>query len=192
MSQSTLYRLSALAGFLSGVCIIIGKLLIPLSNPQPGEIFDLLSPFFALFFLVGLYLGQRKESGILGGVAFIILFTGLVVVVSLDYFGAFIRLQLPEGMTEELMEGPSAPVFVSGLLVFLIGELLFGISVIRAGVFSRVAAVLFMVGLIPVALHLSGIFPETVVVISSVMAGFGLIWWSYELNKLAATSLASV
>jgi hypothetical protein len=185
MSTPTLYRLSALAGFLSGVCIILGKLLIPLPNPQPGEIFDLLSAFFGLFVSTGLYLRQRKESGVFGGVAFIVFFTGLAAVVSLDYFGAFMRLELPPGTTEQLMEGRSGPVFAASGLIFLIGEVLYGISVIRAGVFSKVAAVFFMVGMIPVALHLSGIFPEIVVEISSVVAGIGLIWWSVSLYRLA-------
>jgi hypothetical protein len=184
MTTGSLYRLSALAGLLSGVCIIIGKLLIPLSDPQPGEVFDLLSPFFALYFAVGLYLGQRKESGILGIVSFVLMFAGLAAVVSLDYFGAFIRLQLPESMTEQLMQGTSAPIFISSLLVFLVGELLFGVAVIKAGVFSKVAAALFMVGLFPVALHPTGVFPESVVEISSIVAGVGLIWWSYQLNRL--------
>ena len=192
MSMRSLYRLAALAGLLSGTCIILGKLLIPLSNPQPGEVFDFLSPFFALYFAVGLYLGQRKESGILGLVSFVLMVAGLAAVLSLDYFGAFMRLQLPDGLTEQLMEGPSAPVFIASLLVFLVGELLFGISVIRAGVFSKVAAVLFMVGLFPVALHPSGVFAEPVVVVSSVIAGVGLIWWGYELNRFALALPSSV
>ena len=185
MAKNSLYRLAALAGLLSGLCIIIGKLLIPLSNRQPGEIFDFFSPFFALYFSVGLYLRQRKESGLLGTVSFTLLFAGLAAVLSLDYFGAFMRLQLPEAMTEQLMEGPSAPVFIASLIVFLVGELLFGISVVRARVFSRVAAILFMAGLVPVALHPSGVFPESVVVVSSIAAGAGLIWWSFQLNSIA-------
>jgi hypothetical protein len=136
---------------------------------------------------VGLYLRHRKESGVFGGVAFIVLFIGLALVVSLDYFGAFMRLELPPGTAEQLMEGPSGPVFAGSLLIFLIGELLFGISVIRAGVFSKIAAVLFIIGMVPVALHLSGVFPESVVVISSVVAGLGLIWWSIELYRLAGS-----
>ena len=192
MSRSTLYRLAALAGGLSGVCIILGKILILLPDSQPGEVFDLLSPFFALYFAMGLYFGQRRESGALGGVAFIVLFAGLAAVVSLDYFGAFMRLQLPEGTTEQLMKGPSAPVFIGSLLAFLVGEILFGASVIWAGVFSKIAAVLFMLGLIPVAFHPSGIFPEEMVVMGSIIAGVGLIWWSVELNRLAATKRSSV
>jgi len=98
MSKKALYRLSALAGLLSGLCIILGKLLIPLPNRQIGEIIDFFSPFFALLFAVGLYLHQRRESGIFGGIAFVVLFMGLATVVSLDYFGAFILPYLPEGM----------------------------------------------------------------------------------------------
>jgi len=94
MSKSTLYRLGTLAGYLNGICIITGRLLACLPDTQPRKIIDLLSPFFALFLTSALYLRQRKESGVIGGVAFIVLFTGLVTLVSLDYYGAFIRIHL--------------------------------------------------------------------------------------------------
>lgn len=183
MSNTALYRLSALAGSLSGFCIIIGKLLIPLPNRQIGEIFDFFSPFFALFFAVGLYLLQRKEAGIFGGIAFIILFAGLAAVVCLDYFGAFIAHLLPDGTIDQIMEGPSGLVFAFSGLTFLIGEILFGISAMRANIFSKVASILFMVGMFPVPLV--GIFPERMIVIGSIIAGIGLIWWSIELYRLA-------
>jgi hypothetical protein len=181
-----------LAGFLSGVCIILGRLLARLPNSQSGETFDVLSPFFALFLAIALYLGQRRESGVFGGVAFIVLFTGLVMLVSLDYYGAFIRIHLPETMIAQIEAGPSAPVFVGSLFTFLIGEILFGISVIRAGVYSKIAAILFMLGLIFVALHPSGIFPESVIDIGATAVGIGLIWWSIDLYKLAIKKVESV
>jgi hypothetical protein len=187
MSTSTLYRLGALAGFLSGVCIISGRLLARLPDTQPGEIVDWLSPFFALFLTIALYLGQRRESGVLGGVAFILLFTGLVLLVCLDYYGAFIRIHLPEAMIEQIEEGSSAPVFVLSLLIFLIGEILFGISVIRAGGYSKIAAILFMIGLLPIALHPTGIFPESMVDAGAAAVGIGLIWWSIDLNRVAGS-----
>jgi hypothetical protein len=191
MSTSTLYRLGALAGFLSGVCMITGRVLARQPNTQPGEIVDWLSPFFALFFAIALYLGQRRESGVLGGAAFILLFTGLVALVSLDFYGAFIRIYMPEAMIAQIEEGPSAPVFVGFLLIFLVGEILFGISVIRAGIYSKIAAILFMAGLITVILHPSGIFPESVVDIGATAAGIGLIWWSINLYRLAGTKKES-
>ena len=189
MSKSALFRLGALAGFLSGFFIILGRVLARLPNTQPGEIIDFLSPFFALFLTIALYLGQRRASGVLGGIAFIVLFIGLVAVVCLDFYGAFMRIYLPENMIVMIEEGPSAPVFVGGLLMFLVGEILFGISVIRAGVYSKIAAILFMAGLVPVAFHPTGIFPESVVDIGATAAGVGLIWWSIELYQLAGTKL---
>jgi hypothetical protein len=189
MSTSMLYRLGALAGLLSGVSIISGRLLARLPNTQPGEIVDLLSPFFALFLTIALYLGQRRESGVFGVVAFIVLFTGLVTLVSLDYYGAFMRIHLSETTIAQIEEGPSAPVFVGSLLTFLVGQILFGISVIRAGVYSKIAAILFMLGLIPIAFHPTGIFPESVVDIAAIAVGIGLIWWSIDLNRLAGTKI---
>ena len=186
MSKTTLYRLSALAGLLSGICIILGKVLIPLPNRQLGEIADLFAALFGLFLTIGIYLRHRRESGVLGGIAFIVLFVGLAAVVSLDYFGAFMALELPPGTVEQLLEGRNGPWFAASGLAFLIGELLFGVSVIRARVFSWVASVLFMGGMIPVALDLSGIFSEDVVIAASVVAGLGLIWWSLSLYRLAS------
>jgi len=183
MSTKTLYRLSALAGTLSGLCIIIGKLLIPLPNRQIGEIVDFFSPLLALFLAVGLYLRQRKESGIFGGIAFIVLFLGLATVVSLDYIGAFVAPYLPEGMIDQILEGPTGAVAATSGLTFILGEILFGISVIRAKIFSRIASILFMVGMFFVPL--GSVFPENLIIIGSILAGVGLIWWSTELYKLA-------
>jgi hypothetical protein len=130
VSTSKLLRLSVLAGIVSGLAIIIGKLLIPLPGPRPGETFDFLSPLFALFLTVGLYLRQRRQSGILGGLAFIMLFLGLSLIACLAYFGAFMFHGFPEEAVDRLMEGPSAPVFMGSILTFVLGELLFGVSVI--------------------------------------------------------------
>lgn len=183
MSKTTLYRLSSLSGLVSGLFIIIGKVLIPLPNRQIGEVFDFFSPLFALLFAVGLYLRQRRESGVFGGVAFFILFMGLSAVVCLDYFAAFISPYLPPGMVDQILESPAGIAAMVSGLVFLIGEILFGISVFIANVFSRIAAVLFMIGMFLVPL--GTVFPEIMVIIGSIIAGVGLIWWSIELFKLA-------
>lgn len=191
MSIRTLYRLSAVAGIFCAVSIILGKLLIRIPPRQMGEVFDTFAAFFGLFLAIGVYLMHRKESGILGGIAFITFFTGLAAVLCLDYFGAFMALELPAETVDALQEGPNGWVFAVSGIIFLLGEILFGISVIRAGVFSKIAAILFMLGMIPVALHLTGIFPEYVVNISSVVAGLGLIWWSVELYRLAGIQTVS-
>lgn len=85
-----------------------------------------------------------------------------------------------------MMDSPSGPVFTGSILIFVVGELLFGISVPRASVFSRIAAVLFMITPLPTVLHLADVFPESVVVISSILAGVALVWWSIELHSMAS------
>lgn len=186
MSSRTLYRLSALAGVLSALGIILGKLTITLPERQVGEILDVFGAFFGLYFAMGVYFKQRRESGKFGGLAFLVFFTGLSAVLCLDYFGAFMALELPPGTVQALLDGRNGPVFAASGLAFLLGELLFGASVIRAGVFSKVAAVLFSLGLIPVGLHLTGIFSEAVVNVASVVAGIGLTWWAIELYRRTA------
>jgi hypothetical protein len=186
MSTSTLYRLSALAALVSGVCIIVGKVLALLPDPQAGEVFDVISPLFGLFAILGIYLWQREQSGTFGGVAFILVFIGLALITSMDYFGAFIRLRLPEDTVAQLMDGPSGPVFGISGLIFLVGEILFGVSVLRAGVFSKIAAWLFMIGFVPMTLF--ELLPDTIVWAGSVLAGAGIIWWGLALWSFASDS----
>jgi hypothetical protein len=126
-----------------------------------------------------MYLWQRKPSGRFGAVAFVMAFTGLVLVTALDYFGAFIRLQIPPEAMAQLMEGSAGMVAATSGLIFLVGEILFGISVIRAGLFPKIATALFMIGFVPVPLV--EVFPFEVVAVGSVMAGIGIIWWGLSL-----------
>jgi hypothetical protein len=110
---------------------------------------------------------------------------GLATVVSLDYFGAFILPYLPEGMLDQIWESPAGVVAAVSGFVFLIGEILFGISVIRANVYSKIASILFMVGMFLVPL--GEVFPESAVVIGSIIAGVGLFWWGIELYRQASS-----
>jgi hypothetical protein len=184
MSKSTLFRLSALAALVSGVCIIVGKLLALLPDPQAGEVFDFFSPLFGLYAILGIYLWQREQSGTFGGVAFVVVSFGLALVLCLDFFGAFIRLQLAEDTTAQLMDGPAGLVAAISGLTFLVGEILFAISVMRAGVFSKIAAWLFMIGMVPVPLV--DVFPFSIVAVGSVLAGIGIMWWGLSLWSFAS------
>ncbi|MCJ7558900.1 MAG: hypothetical protein MUP90_18575 [Gammaproteobacteria bacterium] len=184
MSTSTLYRLSAVAALLSGTCITVGKLLIVLPNPLTGEVFDFFAPLFGLYAVLGIYLWQRERSGTFGGVAFIVVFFGLALIVSLDYAGAFILPHLTDDTVNQLMDSPPALVYGISALFFLAGEILFGVSVIRSGVISKIAAWLFMIGFVPMTLL--GVFPDIIVAIGSVMAGVGIIWWGLSLWAFAS------
>lgn len=179
MSTSNLYRLSALAAILSGICIILGKILTLLPDPQAGEIFDFFSPLFGLFAIIGVYLWQREQAGRFGALAFILAFVGLVQVTALDYFGAFIRLEIPPEVMAQVMEGTGGIAAAISGMTFLVGEILFGISLLRTGVFPKIASLLFIIGFFPVPLV--DVFPFTIVAAGSIMAGLGIAIWGTSL-----------
>ena len=175
MNNNTLYRLGAVTSVLSGGTIIIGKILANTSFVLAGEFFDFLSPLFGLFAVTAIYLWKQNETAILGCIAYIILFSGISMVLCLDYFGAFILPYLPEGIVEHLLEGPTGTVWAISGIIFLTGVTTFGITYIRTRVFPIVASLLFIIGFIPIPF--GEILPKVIVHTGSVMAGIGLIWW---------------
>lgn len=131
-----------------------------------------------------MYLWQREEAGRGGAAAFVTVFIGLGLVTSLDFFGAFIRLELSEDLRDQLLEGsPGVAMAVSGV-IFLAGVIWFGISLIRSGVYPPPAGWLFMVGFVFVPLV--EVVGDAVVVIGSIMAGVGVFWLSAVLWAGAA------
>jgi hypothetical protein len=176
MSDWSLFRLAALSGFVSAVSIIVGKALMLLPGEQAGEIADFLSPLFGLGAIVGVYLFQRSQAGVYGAVAFVVVFIGLALVTSLDFFGAFVRLELTEELREELLEGTPGLAMAFSAMIFLAGVVMFGISLWRAGVYPRPAGWLFVVGFAFVPLV--EVVGETVVAIGSILAGISVLWLS--------------
>ena len=178
MSTTTLYNLSAVTAVISGICIILGSVLSNLMNSPKGTALNFFSTLFGLFAVTGVYLWQREPSGIFGGIAFAAVFVGLTLMMCVDYFGAFILTSLtPEDFTKLQNDQVMMVKTVSGL-IFLVGEILFGISVILAGVLAPIAAVLFMVGFLFTPLRQA--YPR-IVVFGSVLSGTGIIWWGVML-----------
>lgn len=185
MQDSQLYRWGALAGFVSAGAIILGKALMLLENDAPGEISDFISPLFGLLAIVAVYLWQRDEVGTSGAIAFAIVFLGLALVTSLDFFGAFIRLELPEAIRDELLEGNPGIALGVSAVVFLTGVIWFGISLIRGGVYPKPAGWMFIVGF--VLIPLGDAVPAWVIVVGSIVAGLSVAWLSIELRRQVGT-----
>jgi hypothetical protein len=76
MSTSNLFRLSALAGLVSGLAIAVENLHDLLGYTQSGIILDVISPALGLFALTGIYLWQRERAGVFGSIGYIVAFFG--------------------------------------------------------------------------------------------------------------------
>lgn len=188
MTSSNLIRWAGLSVVVGGILFAVGIIIRPADGPESiatnlwvvAQYLFLGSLIFGVFGTFGLYARQVKEAGLLGLVGFLMLIVARLLFTGLTFFETFI---IPVLATE-------APQFIGGLfageyefpvvgvagLAEIIGGLLFGIAIIRAGILPRWAAILFIIGIVP------GRFaPEVVVRISSVVLGIGLAWLGYAL-----------
>lgn len=185
MSTATLYSMSAMAGIIAGICIILGSLVTNLVKTPKGAIFNFSGALIGLFGITGIYLWQSEQSGVFGLVAYVWVFIGLGLIACIDFLGGFISPSLPEDEMTKLGDTPVMLILSISALIFIVGEILFGISVILTGVFSTIAAVLFMIGFL--ATPLRQVYP-IITFIGSILSGSGIIWWSLSLWSLAGGS----
>jgi hypothetical protein len=175
MSTATLYRWAGIVGIVAGVLNIIVEF-VPDSLGTP---LNLLVVLLALWVLAALYVRQRQASGVLGFIGYIINTFGLALVVGLVFAQVFVLSALDAALVGELFAGTTGLAALVSLVIFTLGVVLFGIAIIRANVFPKWAAVLYIVGFLPVAV--SPFIPGIIVSIGEVVASIGIIWLGYGL-----------
>lgn len=175
MKVSQLYRWAGIVGIVAGILNILVEVL-PENLAGP---LNLLVVTLALWVLTALYLRQRQASGTLGFIGYIINTFGLALVVGLVFAQVFVLSALDAAFVEELFAGSTGLAALVSLVIFTLGVVLFGIANIRANVFPKWAAALYIVGFLPAVA--SPFIPGIVVSIGEVVASIGLIWLSYAL-----------
>lgn len=181
MFPGTLYRLSAWAAILSGLLIIIKKLVVELLlplNPLTNAVGSL-GLFLGLFTLTGIFLYQREASGTFGWIGYLVNWFGLAFVSGVDYARLYILPYLSQNEVQALLAGPTKLVFLSCALFFLAGVILFSAASLRARVFPRLAIILYMLGF--TLYSLSFFLPVLVVRIAEVGGALGVIWLGYAM-----------
>jgi len=121
----------------------------------------------ALAGLIGLHMGQRNESGKWGWFSFVVALLGTVLLVLTLCIEAFVvatptlegvapenvQAELARGLREELTGFMVLDLVVIEVL-FAAGWVLFGLVVYSTNVYSRRAAVLLVIGAVPLVLSL--------------------------------------
>lgn len=193
MSTAKLARYGGLAVFLGGALWALQRigwtLLIgdsdPLGYPQPtATILWLLGLLVSILILIGLpalYAHQAQESGRLGLIAFVLIFSGMALVVGNAYFGSFVQAGLAELVSSAesagiAVEEPAmaAVGFLLALLLQIVGWFLFGLVTFRARILPRWAAVMVMIGN-PISLFM-------------IMA-LGFLWWQVPIFEIGLAML---
>ena len=201
MSASKVIRWAGLAAVIAGALTIVTQILHPANDPSEVGTgswaiahYLFLGYFvFALLGLTGIYAKQVEQAGVLGLVGFLALFVALPLSTPLVFLEAAIlpvlageAPQFVEGFFE-VFAGPGSQTnlgalggaFVVVLLLSIIGGLLFGIATIRAGVFPRWAAILYLVGV--VSIILAFLVGDLGARISGVVTGLAIAWLGYAL-----------
>lgn len=192
MSSSNLIHWSGLAALVGGVLLAVfdvAEFVVVGGQPESVvagsgalvvvRVAFLVSGALVLLGLVGLYAHQAEQAGALGWIAFLVAFSGTLMVFGLQWSATFIGPWLA-GISPELLDAEPSGMLAAGvmfsLLLLSLGWLLFGLASLRAGVLPRGAAMLMMVGafllIVILILELPG---------SGVLFGAALAWLGYEL-----------
>jgi hypothetical protein len=163
MSSSILIRWCGLAAILGAVLFIIADLINLLTadfDASPSEFFTsfgfyLTSALFlvggplVLLGLVGLYARRPEAIGVLGLIAFLGAFFGGVLAQGAIWSDSFISPAIASEAPELLESEPPGVVIFGILLSFVLvnlGWILFGVAVLRARLYPRLAALLLIAG----------------------------------------------
>jgi hypothetical protein len=181
MFPTKLFQFSAWAAIISGLLIIIKKLVVDLllpPNPATNAIGSF-GIFLGLFTLTGIYLYQREASGRLGLIGYLVNWFGLAFVSGVDYAKNYILPYLSKSELQALLAGPTKLVFLSCAIFFLAGVILFSVASLRARVLPPLAVLLYLIGF--TFYSLSFLLPDIVVRIAQVGGALGIIWLGYTL-----------
>ncbi len=147
----------------------------------------------ALVGITGMYLSQIRRNGVLGLVGYLVLAAGYLLIMSSTFGLAYVLPQIagtdPSYVTDVLHTASSRPtagdvgvlgtLFQVQSLCYLVGGLVFGVALYRAGVLARWAAALLAVGGLVSALL--AVLPDAFYRLIAFPNGIALIALGYSL-----------
>lgn len=166
-----------------GVCVVVDSAavdLVEVENPLANTV-GVAGTVFAAVALGGIYLALRSRvaRSTLLDVGYLVNLVGLTLVVGVDYVRNYVFVEFTDDERDALLEnGPTLPAFLVASLVFVLGAVLFGVAMARAG-FAPVAAWLYVVSSLPSALV--PVLPNWVTAASQIVTGLAVVWMGREL-----------
>jgi hypothetical protein len=179
MSNTVSFRFAALASFVSGLSLIVAQSVSFGATPWIGNYLNIASPLFGMITIIAIYLGHRAETGPFGFIAVIIQMFGMGLIIGYNYTAAAVCTCLGGPGINALMALPSGILFLVSAVIFLAGNVLFGVSVILGRRFSAAAAVLYIIGFAPLLLPF--VNNDIIDLVASFLAGIAILWWGVNL-----------
>jgi hypothetical protein len=164
MATGNLLRLSGLAGILAGILIILAEVLAmaagimdmatmartPLGAAWvPLNLLEILGVMLLLLAFFGIYCHQAGVAGGFGLLGFLVAFVGSVMFLGAGWMNAFSAPVVARSAPALLQGFPPPPLgqaLVCSAWLFAIGLVLFGLTVISAGVLPKAGGWLLVIG----------------------------------------------
>jgi hypothetical protein len=201
LTTSKLTRAAGLCALIAGVLFLLPQFIHPEDKVAEvtttmwavAHLVNTTMAILAIVGLTGLYLRQVRETGVLGLIGFLLLAIGFLTIAIGAFAEAVILPQIADaapGYVSDFLAtfvGDSVKGEVGGLgLVnaiasggYLLGGLVFGIALYRAGIVARWAALLLSIG--AVASLLAGVLPDSVMRTATFPTAIAMIGLGYSL-----------
>ena len=210
ITTTTLTRAAGLSAVVGGLLFIAVQINHPLLNASfttttEYAVRETMKIFMALFSLIGvtgIYLRQVRQVGVLGLIGYVVLSVGYLAIFCNQIIGVFVLPFLaasqPGFVNDVLAVATSRPpvgdigplqIFIQGGgFAYIVGSIIFGIALFRAGILARWAAALLSVG--GVAILATFVLPELIQRLFAIPVSVALIGLGYSLWREQRTQKA--
>jgi hypothetical protein len=194
----SLLRVGGMAAVLAGILMIAGFVLHPAGEDAtfatdpfwvPAHALTWAAYTISLVAWFALYLVQAREAGRLGVAALVIVVIGTSFaswIFSSDVTFVPVIAAVAPALFRRIYSGGHIAIGIVSVLTWVAGNVLFGISVVRAKVFSRWAGILLAAGTVIIPIAYLAHLPEKVIAAGGSIAGASVAWLGYELLRLIA------
>jgi len=201
VTASNLIRGAGLSALAAGLIFAVVGLIHPpqvvssvtTSTWTVVHVLTIVMAFFGLLGIAGIYARQVRGAGWFGLLGFLLLSLWFVLVTGFTFFEAFILPLLATDSPEfaesflGIFTGSGGETSVAVLatlwsllgVVYILGNLLFGIGTFRAGILSRWAGALLALG--AVSSPAFALLPQSFAPLAAVPVGLALAWLGYSL-----------
>jgi hypothetical protein len=188
VSDATLYKLSAIAGFGSGLVLLVNaaKRSGMIASTDLTQLLAPLAEIMALGLVVGLFLAFGRRAGLFGLIAFVAHFIALSSLEGVEVLINLVFTKLPIETITELRAGPLGLVLTVTSLLFLFSAVAFVIALIMGKAVPSGALALYVAGVVPIALRT--FVPEWALDLGLVSLAAAIFWlsgalWNHAQNE---------